>query len=126
MRYAATLLSFVMLAAPASAADPSSLIATGRTNTTLFVEWQSGGYTHFALDYLGPEVFGTEQPPCESFPMHNTVRVVEGDAAVITGLQASTWYQIHVHAYDPSTRRGLNLKCGDDRAIRLTFRRARR
>lgn len=105
MRYAATLVSFVMLAAPAFAAGPSSLIGTGRTDTTLSVEWQSGGYTHFALDYLGPEVFGTAQPTCESFPMHDTVRVVEGDAAVISGLQASTWYQIHVHAYDPSTGR---------------------
>ena len=48
MKYAAAAL-LLLGAAPALAA-PTNLIATGRTDTTLFVEWQSGGFTHFTLD----------------------------------------------------------------------------
>jgi hypothetical protein len=95
----------LMLTAIPTAAAPSNLIATGRTDTTLFVEWQSGGYTHVTLDYLGPEWFGggDAQPTCNDFPTHPNIRIVEGDAAVITGLAPSTWYHIHVHAVDPVT-----------------------
>jgi hypothetical protein len=85
----------------ASAADPSSLIATGRTDTKLYLQWQANGGTLFTVDYLDPSYFGGAQPTCGDFPQHNNVLETSGDAVVLEGL------------------RGVNLACGDDIAVRV-------
>lgn len=100
MRYVLAVLSILTAAAPAWAADPSNLVATGRTDTRLYLQWQANGNTRFTVDYLGPEYFGGQQPTCNDFPQHNNVFETESDVAVIEGLQPSTWYHIHVHAID--------------------------
>lgn len=100
MRYVLAVLSMLAAAAPAWAADPSNLTATGRTDTKLYFQWQSNGNTRFTVDYLGPEYFGGQQPTCSDFPQHNSVLITESDVIVIEGLQPSTWYHIHVHAVD--------------------------
>jgi hypothetical protein len=87
-------------AGSAGAADPSSLVATGRTDTKLYLQWQANGGTLFTVDYLDPSYFGGAQPTCGDFPMHNNILETSGDAVVVEGLQPDTWYQIHVHALD--------------------------
>ncbi|MBI4265734.1 MAG: fibronectin type III domain-containing protein [Acidobacteria bacterium] len=100
MRFIAAFVSLLLTTAPAWASDPSNLVATGRTDTTLYVQWQANGNTLFTLDYLGPLYFGGLQPTCNDFILHENIHVTESEFEVIEGLSPSTWYQIHVHALD--------------------------
>lgn len=103
MRYAVALISLLLTAAPALASAPSNLVATGRTDTKLYVQWQANGNTMFTLDYLGPEYFGGAQPTCSDFPQHNNIQETSSDVYVIENLSPDTWYHIHVHALPHAT-----------------------
>jgi hypothetical protein len=95
MRVAAALVS-LLWAAPASAAAPTNLIATGRTDTQLHVRWDGNGNTFFTLDYLGPEFFGGIPPTCDTMvPVHNNVHETISDQVIVSGLQPLTWYHVH-------------------------------
>jgi hypothetical protein len=65
-------------AGPARAADPTGLVATGRTDTKLYLQWQANGGTSFTVDYLDPSYFGGAQPTCGDFPMHNNILETSG------------------------------------------------
>ena len=98
MRYAIALVMLLWVAAPASAADPNNLRATGRTDTQLHLQWDGNGHTLFTVDYLGPSYFGGNTPTCSDFPPHSNIHETTSEQVVISGLTAFTWYHIHVHA----------------------------
>lgn len=108
MRYTVALISLLLTATPAFASGPSNLVATGRTDTKLYVQWQANGNPMFTLDYLGPEYFGGAQPTCNDFPMHNNIFETTSDVEVIENLLPDTWYHIHVHAIDPVSHMTLD------------------
>jgi hypothetical protein len=103
MKYAVAVVA-LLTATPALAAAPSNLVATARTDTKLYVQWQGNNNPMFTLDYLGPEVFGSAVPTCNDFPMHSNVHVTTSDVEIIENLLPDTWYHIHVHAIDPNTQ----------------------
>jgi plastocyanin len=96
-------------AAPASAADPNNLIATGRTDTTLHLQWDGNGHTSFTVDYLDPSYFGGNTPTCNDFPPHNNIFETTAQQVIISNLTAFTWYHIHVHALDDLAAGGTNI-----------------
>jgi hypothetical protein len=108
MRYAVALISLLLTATAALASGPSNLIATGRTDTKLYVQWQGNGSLMFTLDYLGPESFGGLQPTCNDFPEHSNIFETTSDVEVIENLLPDTWYHIHVHAIDPVSHMTLD------------------
>ena len=119
MRYG-PVIALVSLAASAFAADPATLVATGRTDTQIHVHWDANGKTSFTLDYLGPEHFGGD-PGCNDFPLHTNIFVTSSSTVVINGLTPSTRYQIHVHAIGPEETGRTNILIVRTRAAGLGF-----
>jgi hypothetical protein len=108
MRSTAAIVSLLCAAAPAFAAGPAGLIATGRTDTQLHLQWDGNGNTLFTVDYLGPEHF-TGPATCSDFPPHSNIFETSASTVVISGLQPATLYHIHVHAIGPGEDGGTNI-----------------
>jgi plastocyanin len=109
MRYAMALVTLLWIAGPAFAAGPSNLVATGRSDTQISLLWAANGNTFFTVDYLGPQYFGGSMATCSDFPPHNNIFETSSDPVTISGLLASTWYHIHVHAIGPGEDGGTNI-----------------
>lgn len=99
--FAETVLTVEAVTGP-RASDPSNLVAIGRSDTQVHVQWAANGNTFFTLDYLGAAYYGSTQPTCNgNVPNHNNIFETNSNQVTISGLQPFTWYYLHVHAIGP-------------------------